>query len=135
MNKYLLTVVAFTIIDAIWLFVLMANFYDAQLGNLARRNAAGELAALPVPGSLIYLVIPLGLTVLVLPSVLADRRQLWRATLFGAVAYATYDLTNLSLLKDWPLTMTIVDIAWGAAVCTLTVWIVTTILRWRTKRG
>lgn len=124
MKKYLLSVITFTVIDAVWLFVLMADFYNTQLGELARRNAAGELAALAIPGSLIYLVIPLGLTVLILPSVLADRRQLWRATLFGAVAYATYDLTNLSLLKGWPVTMTIVDILWGATVCTLTVWIV-----------
>jgi uncharacterized membrane protein len=44
--------------------------------------------------------------------------------LFGFITYATYDLTNLSTLKDWPLMITIVDLAWwtvlAASVSTLT---------------
>jgi uncharacterized membrane protein len=36
--------------------------------------------------------------------------------LFGLIAYATYDLTNLATLKDWPLIVTIVDLAWGAVL-------------------
>jgi uncharacterized membrane protein len=27
-----------------------------------------------------------------------------------------YDLTNLATLRGWPLTVSIVDLAWGAAV-------------------
>jgi uncharacterized membrane protein len=33
---------------------------------------------------------------------------------FGLVCYATYDLTNLAVAKDWPLLITVVDLAWGA---------------------
>ena len=36
--------------------------------------------------------------------------------LFGLVCYATYDLTNLAVAKDWPLLVTIVDLAWGAVL-------------------
>jgi uncharacterized membrane protein len=32
---------------------------------------------------------------------------------FGLVTYATYDLTNLATLKDFPLLVTIVDLVWG----------------------
>jgi len=43
------------------------------------------------------------------------------------VTYATYDLTNLATLKDWPLRMTLVDLAWGAvlaaSVASITYWI------------
>jgi uncharacterized membrane protein len=36
--------------------------------------------------------------------------------LFGLVTYATYDLTNLATLKDWPLTVTVVDLVWGTVL-------------------
>jgi uncharacterized membrane protein len=36
--------------------------------------------------------------------------------LFGFFTYSTYDLTNLATLKDWPLSITIVDIAWGVVL-------------------
>lgn len=36
--------------------------------------------------------------------------------IFGLVTYATYDLTNLATIKDWPLIVTIVDLAWGATI-------------------
>jgi uncharacterized membrane protein len=36
--------------------------------------------------------------------------------LFGLVCYATYDLTNLAVAKDWPLLVTLVDLAWGAVL-------------------
>ena len=32
---------------------------------------------------------------------------------FGLITYSTYDLTNLSTLKDWPINITIIDIIWG----------------------
>ena len=35
---------------------------------------------------------------------------------FGLFAYATYDLTNLATLRDWPLGLSIIDTLWGAAV-------------------
>ena len=38
------------------------------------------------------------------------------AALFGFCAYATYDLTNLATLRDWPLRVTLVDMAWGPFV-------------------
>ena len=49
--------------------------------------------------------------------------------LFGLVCYATYDLTNLALAKNWPLLVTIVDLMWGAflaaSVSTITYLIAT----------
>lgn len=43
---------------------------------------------------------------------------------FGFLCYATYDLTNLSTLKDWPVAMTLIDLAWGAFVTASTSGIV-----------
>ena len=33
--------------------------------------------------------------------------------MFGLITYATYDLTNLATLKDWPVLLSIVDMLWG----------------------
>lgn len=68
---------------------------------------------------LFYLLFIGGLVVFVITP--AIREESWtRALLFGAffglVCYATYDLTNLSVAKDWPLLITIVDLAWGAVL-------------------
>jgi len=54
------------------------------------------------------------------------REVVLRGALFGLVTYATYDLTNLATLREWSLTVTIVDLAWGtvltAATSALSVW-------------
>ena len=39
--------------------------------------------------------------------------MLW-GLLFGAIAYATYDLTNYATLRNWTLQLTLVDIVYGA---------------------
>ncbi len=44
---------------------------------------------------------------------------LLRAALYGLITYATYDLTNLATLKDWPVVLTVVDILWGVTLSTL----------------
>jgi uncharacterized membrane protein len=36
--------------------------------------------------------------------------------MFGFFIYASYDLTNLALLKDWPLDMSIIDMTWGTVL-------------------
>lgn len=36
--------------------------------------------------------------------------------MFGFFAYATYDLTNLATLKDWPVGVSLLDVAWGSLV-------------------
>jgi len=42
-----------------------------------------------------------------------------RAALFGLITYATYDLTNLATIKDWPIIVTVVDMIWGTVLSTL----------------
>jgi uncharacterized membrane protein len=69
-----------------------------------------------LPAAIFYLLIPLGLLVLaIFPAV--DKDSWLKALVFGGllglVAYGTYDLTNLASLKNWPLAVTLVDIAWG----------------------
>jgi uncharacterized membrane protein len=82
-----------------------------------------------------YLLFIAGLVTFVISP--AVQKQSWVHAilfggLFGLITYATYDLTNLATLKDWPLIVTLVDLAWGmvlsASVSVLTYLIYTKII-------
>lgn len=108
---YFLTLPVFFAIDMVWLGLIAKNFYAKQLGFLMRPDI-NWLAAI-----FFYLVFIAGLVFFVIEPALAKNSLLYAilaGALFGFIAYATYDLTNLATLKDWPLLVTVVDLAWGA---------------------
>ena len=100
------------VIDAIWLGVIAKSMYANAMGGLMSPNPNLWAAAA------FYLMFPLGLLIFaVLPQ--ADS-PVWKAALMGALfgffAYSTYDLTNLAVIKDWPVGLTFIDMAWGTMV-------------------
>jgi uncharacterized membrane protein len=100
-------------IDLIWLGLMNSRFYKPQLAGLMSDKVNW------LPAILFYLLFVIGLLLLVvLPAV--DRGSWIRAMLLGGllgmVAYATYDLSNLATIKNWPVVVTIVDIVWGTAL-------------------
>lgn len=107
---YVLALLIFLGIDALWLGLVAPGFYRSQIGHLMADTpnlyAAGVFYLLFV-GALVYYVIEPALRI---GSV---RDAGIRGALFGLVTYATYDLTNLATLRDWPLLVTAVDLAWG----------------------
>jgi len=110
LKLYLVTLTIFTAIDAVWLTVVAKKFYTKQIGFLMKENP-NFLAAI-----LFYLLFIVGLVIFVIsPSV--EKKSLMSAILlgglFGLITYATYDLTNLATIKDWPILVTIVDLCWG----------------------
>ena len=110
---YLLTAALFVIVDLIWLAVVAKSFYRAQLQPLI-----ADKFHLPAAG-LFYALNPLGLAIFaVWPAMRANAwsEALTQGALFGFFAYMTYDLTNLATLRNWPLRLTVVDIAWGTLI-------------------
>lgn len=107
---YVLTVPVFFAIDLVWLGLIAKKFYADQLGDLLTKNvnwvAAVSFYLLFIFGIIYFAVLP-GIEKGSIRTVLIN------AALFGGLAYATYDLTNLATLKNWPLTLVFVDIAWG----------------------
>lgn len=98
------------VLDLVWLSMLAEPLYQAGIGHL--------MAAKPnlMFASLFYLVYALGLMrFAVIPSIAARgiKNTFVAAAVFGFFIYASYDLTNLALLKDWPLRLSVIDIAWG----------------------
>ena len=108
-KMYLIAFVVFLAIDALWLGLVAPKFYKSQIGHL--------MAEKPnfVAAGIFYLLFIVGLVYFIKPGI--DTGELGKALLAGAIfgfmAYATYDLTNLATLKDWPITVTIVDLIWG----------------------
>jgi uncharacterized membrane protein len=110
---YLLTLAIFFLIDMIWLGLVAKNFYRRQLGDMLSPKVNWAAAML------FYLLFIAGLLLFVIAPALAQgsvSQALWRGALFGLIAYATYDLTNLATLKNWPLLVTVIDLAWGAVL-------------------
>jgi uncharacterized membrane protein len=109
LKMYGIAFVIFLAIDAVWLGLVAPRFYRAQIGHLMS-DSPNLVAAL-----IFYLIFIVGVVVFVIQPAIDGNwtAALWRGLLFGFVTYATYDLTNLATLRDWPLTVTVVDLAWG----------------------
>lgn len=101
------------IIDAIWLSIVANKFYKTQLGPLLLEKP-NMIAAI-----LFYIIYVIGIVVFALMPALAAgdwKIALGLGALLGLVAYATYDLTNLATLKDFPVKVVIVDLIWGTVL-------------------
>lgn len=116
LKLYLLTIPLFFAIDLLWLGVVAKNFYQDHLAHLLS-PAVNWPAAL-----LFYFIYIAGILLFAVKPALADqsvfKAMMWGA-LFGFFTYATYDLTNLATLRDWPIKVVVVDIAWGTTLCAL----------------
>lgn len=113
LKLYAIALPVFFAIDMAWLGLIAKNFYNKHLGYLMTSNVNWAAAII------FYLLFIVGLVVFVITP--AMQKNSWAhallfGALFGLIAYATYDLTNLATVKNWPLLVTIVDLAWGAAL-------------------
>ncbi len=107
---YLLTLPIFFVIDLIWLGLMARNFYQAEIGFLLKPDVNWVAAII------FYLLFIAGLVIFVISPALEKAswiHALLYGGFFGLITYATYDLTNLATLKDWPIKITIVDLIWG----------------------
>lgn len=108
---YLISIPLFIIIDLLWLGIIAKQFYWDKLGYLF-----GELKWTPL--IIFYVLFLLGLTYFVTYPNLESSfiKIILVGGFFGLVTYATYDLVNHGTIKDWPLSITVADLAWGAFV-------------------
>ncbi len=107
---YLVSLAAFLAIDLFWLGLVARSFYQQQLGFIMAPSVNWFAAVL------FYLLFLVGILFFVVVPGLESgslKTTLLRAALFGLITYATYDLTNLATLKDWPVLLTVVDMLWG----------------------
>lgn len=110
LKLYFIALPIFLAIDMVWLGLVAKNFYAKQIGFLMKTNVNWTAALI------FYLLFIVGLVIFVISPAL-DKNS-WKqavllGSLFGLITYATYDLTNLATVKNWPLIITIVDLIWG----------------------
>ena len=107
---FVIALPVFFVIDMIWLVLVAKNFYREQIGFLMTPDIKWYAAII------FYLLFIAGLITFVISPAL-EKNSWTHALLFGAffglVTYSTYDLTNLSTVRDWPVLVTIVDLIWG----------------------
>jgi uncharacterized membrane protein len=108
---YLLTLLVFFLIDMVWLGLVAKDFYRRHLGGMLSAKVHWPAAIL------FYLLFVAGLLLFVIGPAQGNAFvALWKGAVFGLIAYATYDLTNLATLNDWPFLVTVVDLVWGTAL-------------------
>jgi uncharacterized membrane protein len=113
LKLFIIALPVFFVIDMVWLVLVAKKFYQEQIGFLMKPDINWFAAII------FYLLFIAGLIIFVI-SPAVEKHSWVHALLFGAlfglITYATYDLTNLATLKDWPLIVTVVDLIWGTVL-------------------
>lgn len=110
---YIVTLLVFLGMDFSFVLGLAAPIYQQEIGPLLLKSFKA------VPSVLFYLIYIGGAVLFVISPALKERRWQRAALLgvaFGLVAYSTYDLTNLGTMKGFTLKITLIDLAWGMVV-------------------
>ena len=128
LRQFGLAMVSFILLDTLWLGFLMNGFYKRHLAPLARM-AGGSLAPIWPAAALVYPLLALGVTALVLTRARSPLDALGLGAVMGLVVYGVYDLTNYATLRDYPLVLAVVDMAWGAVICGSAAWVTALLTR------
>ncbi|MBU3110157.1 DUF2177 family protein [Clostridium lacusfryxellense] len=125
LREYGIAFITFITIDLFWLGIFAKNIYKKHLGFIMSSNpnwlAAIGFYLLYIVGILFFVVNP------------AIEKGSWKYALFagiffGFITYATYDLTNLATLANWPIKITIIDLIWGSTICGTVSWVTYTVI-------
>lgn len=115
--SYIAALIVFGAVDAVWLSAMAARLYRPTLGPVLLDQLR------KVPALIFYVAYPIGLVFFaVMPAIAADSIVVasFNGGLFGLLAYATYDLTNMATLRRWTWTLALTDMAYGTVVAALT---------------
>lgn len=101
----------FLALDMVWLGIVAREFYRTRMAAVVDMQVSWPAAilfyCLHVTGVMFFVV---------WPGVQAETgllALLVRGALYGLFTYATYDLTNLATVRDWPLSLALLDMGWG----------------------
>jgi uncharacterized membrane protein len=114
LKLYAVTVPVFFAIDLIWLGFIARNLYRDSLGHLMSPTVNWTAAIV------FYLMFIIGILIFSVVPALKREALVWAAVyggLFGFFTYATYELTNLATMRDWPMKLVFVDTLWGIVLC------------------
>lgn len=114
---YFTSLLSMLALDAVWLGIMVRRFYAPRMSHLMAETLHWA------PAAIFYLLYAAALCYLViLPALEKDAKALHvlsMGSVFGLIAYGTYDLTNQATLRNWPVTVTILDMCWGTCMTAL----------------
>ncbi len=129
LKLYALTVPVFFVIDILWLGVVARGFYRKNLSFILSDDVNWTAAIV------FYLIYIAGILFFAVRPAVLNASWVQAAVLgalFGFFTYATYDLTNMATIKNWPLIIVVIDILWGVFLCTLVSCTAFMISKWLT---
>lgn len=114
LRNFIITFLVFLVVDLIWLGFVAKKLYSKHLGYIMA-DKVNWIAAI-----VFYVIFIIGLLYFVIMPGESLKSVMLTGAFFGFITYATYDLTNLATLKDWPITITIIDLIWGSVLAATT---------------
>lgn len=119
LKLFFATLIVCICLDATWLFLIAKNAYMQALGGLMRKSGeafAPNFAAIIA----VYVLLVIGVLVFVLPRAETNLSAFFWGALFGLILYGVFNFTNFGVLANWPITISLLDLAWGMLLCALT---------------
>lgn len=121
----IIATIVFLVMDGLWIGIIAKQLYMTQLSDFLNIQ---NNAIIPnfYAAAIVYIALISGILIFVIPKAHGNPflALIWGA-LFGFVTYATYDFTNLAVVKNWPIGISIIDVAWGCVICGVTSFITT----------
>lgn len=111
LKLFIVAFLVFLAIDLVWLGLIAKKLYRKHLGFIMSEDVNWTAAVI------FYIIFIAGIVLFVVTPALESGslyHSIIYGALFGLVTYSTYDLTNLATLKNWPVRITIIDLAWGS---------------------
>ena len=115
----ILSAFAMLAMDYIWLNFIAKSLYTEQLGQFFDMQDGG-MRVNYFAACLVYASLLIGIFVFVLPISHSNFDVLIKGAIFGLIVYGVYDFTNLAIIKNWPLQISIIDMLWGGCLCSAT---------------
>ena len=120
MNKYLLNlfkaIIALSLLDFIYL-KSTGNIYSKLINKI--QNTPLQLRF--YSAIIVYILIFIMWVVFIYNYTLKE--NIGRAFLLGSTTYGIYDFTNLSIFKNWSLSISIMDMIWGGILYSIVTFV------------
>jgi uncharacterized membrane protein len=129
-----LSLVSFTVLDFLWFKFAVKDFNLKELAEIGRiKDGEFDLVLAPAIGT--YFLMALAMSLFVAPG-FSENDAWWKTFLLsagmGLIIYGIFDLTNLAILKNYPIKFMMADMAWGTFVFGLVGCLVRWVLYFRT---
>lgn len=120
LKSLLPTMILFCLLDYLWIGVISRQHYVNHLGHYLNLQN-GQLAPSLLPAVIVYCLFAIMIAYVVIPlSGGLLSQAFFYGGLLGFIVYGIYDMTNMAVMKDWPIHIAILDWCWGTFLCSVT---------------